>query len=87
MDHSIFVLSCLLLCIHFSENFNLNPLQSYRWHECNMVSAMETQKEQGLKLMAKNNPEIDLSFVLFVLLFLMSFPHGCFDKMPPLRYY
>lgn len=52
-----------------------------------MVSAMETQKEQGLKLMAKNNPETDLSFVLFVLLFLMSFPCGCFDKMPPLGYY
>lgn len=52
-----------------------------------MVSAMETQKEQGLKLMAKNNPEIDLSFVLFVLLFLISFPHGCFEKMPPLGYY
>lgn len=31
-----------------------------------MVSAMETQKEQGLKLMAKNNPEIDLSFVCLV---------------------
>lgn len=48
-----------------------------------MVSAMETQKEQGLKLMAKNNPEIDLSFVLFVLLFLLSFPHCRFDKVPP----
>lgn len=48
-----------------------------------MVSAMETQKEQGLKLMAKNNPEIDLSFVLFV----MSSPHGCFDKMSPLGCY
>lgn len=62
-----FVLSCLLLCIHFSEDFNLNLLQSYRWHECNMVSAIETQKRARLEVDGKEQSKTKLIYLSFCL--------------------